>query len=228
MPAPPAREPARHQDAPDTVDAIGPLHVSPDGRWIAYESRAQGPSKIWVADPDTGTARQVTTGSADDILPAWSRDGRSIYFASTMSGPYQIWTVPATGGTPVQITQKGGSCAAESPDSKTIYYTAGGYPAVLRKTSIHGHEESDVAEGVPGICCFAIVPEGVFYLSAPTADGGGAGLRFLRFAPGAMPPQVSFTADVHRFLSSSADGRFLFYSQTDRRESDLMAIDKPF
>lgn len=35
---------------------------------------------------------------------------------------------------------------------------------------------------------------------------------------------ILFGADVHRFLSTSFDGGFLLYSQTDRRESDLMFI----
>lgn len=42
-----------------------------------------------------------------------------------------------------------------------------------------------------------------------------------------MPP-IPFSADVHRFLSTSFDGKFLFYSQTDRRESDLMLVDRTY
>lgn len=200
---------------------------SPDGKSIAYESRAQGASKIWIVNPDSGIARQLTTGPADDILPAWSRDSRRIYFASTLSGRFQIWTVPASGGTPVQITRNGGSCGAESPDSQALYFTAGRYPDTVRKIGLKDQAESEVISGLPGLCSFTVTESGIFYVGAPGVEGG-ASLNFQAFGATQKAVSISIGADIHRFLSGSPDGRFLFYSQTDRRESDLMLVDRAY
>jgi eukaryotic-like serine/threonine-protein kinase len=57
---------------------------SPDGRWVAYASRDQGPFGIYVQPfPATGTRYQLPnlTGSAQSILPVWSPDGTALYFA---------------------------------------------------------------------------------------------------------------------------------------------------
>jgi hypothetical protein len=51
---------------------------SPDGHWVAYESRDADKFLIFVQPfPPTGTKYQVVDGG---ILPAWSRDGRELFY----------------------------------------------------------------------------------------------------------------------------------------------------
>ena len=45
---------------------------SPDGKRIAYSLEVKGFKKIFVQEIDTGKSSQVTTGSYDDIQPAWA------------------------------------------------------------------------------------------------------------------------------------------------------------
>ncbi|MBX3174468.1 MAG: serine/threonine-protein kinase [Gemmatimonadaceae bacterium] len=54
--------------------------ISPDGRWIAYESDETGRQEIFVRPfPETRENKvQVSVDGA--ITPAWSRDGRELYF----------------------------------------------------------------------------------------------------------------------------------------------------
>jgi Tol biopolymer transport system component len=53
--------------------------VSPDGRWIAYESNESGRNEIYVQSfPTAGTKYQVSTGGAQGAL--WSPDGRELFF----------------------------------------------------------------------------------------------------------------------------------------------------
>ncbi|MDW8356194.1 MAG: winged helix-turn-helix domain-containing protein [Bryobacterales bacterium] len=100
---------------------------SPDGRWIAFDSRDHeggpdgGPS-IWVIAANGGAARRLVRlpGAA---APSWSNDGAWIYFSSTASGRAEIWRVPAAGGTPQQITRNGGFESGESPDGRFLYFT---------------------------------------------------------------------------------------------------------
>jgi len=54
--------------------------LSPDGRWIAYESNESSRSEIYVrpADPARTGRWQVSTSGGRE--PKWSRDGRTLYF----------------------------------------------------------------------------------------------------------------------------------------------------
>jgi serine/threonine protein kinase len=55
--------------------------VSPNGRWIAYHSNANGRFQIYVQSvPRLGTEWQVTTSGGS--RPRWRRDGRELYYVS--------------------------------------------------------------------------------------------------------------------------------------------------
>ncbi len=52
--------------------------ISPDGRWIAYGTTADGPARILLQPfPDGGPPLTVTTGGTG---PMWSPDGRTLYY----------------------------------------------------------------------------------------------------------------------------------------------------
>ncbi|HET8623619.1 MAG TPA: hypothetical protein VFM14_08655, partial [Gemmatimonadales bacterium] len=96
---------------------------------------------LWLFDLATRQAAQITTGSYDDALPAWSPDGQTIAFASKR-GPdpdrnddWNVYTVPpAAGAEPVRVTSyegndgdaTWGSLPAWSPDAKRIAYLRAG------------------------------------------------------------------------------------------------------
>ena len=72
----------------------GNAEVSPDGRWLAYDSDESGQFEVYVRPyPDTDRARwQVSVGGGKQ--PLWSRDGRELFyrdFAGT------LLSVPVTG-----------------------------------------------------------------------------------------------------------------------------------
>lgn len=52
--------------------------VSPDGKYVAYESSASGMFEVEVASIQTGARVQVSVGGG--TWPAWSRDGRQLFF----------------------------------------------------------------------------------------------------------------------------------------------------
>ena len=55
--------------------------VSPDGRWIAYQSNESGSPEIYVVSyPDLRGKKRVSSGGGDE--PKWSPDGRRLYFKS--------------------------------------------------------------------------------------------------------------------------------------------------
>ncbi len=59
--------------------SIRSLRVSPDGRWLAYESSAAGPFHVYVTSiSGKGERLQVSPKSVG--VPRWSHDGRQLFF----------------------------------------------------------------------------------------------------------------------------------------------------
>lgn len=61
--------------------------ISPDGRWLAYQSDVTGTYEVYVrqmTDGRAGPAVKVTTGHG--MTPRWSRDGGTLSFASAPQG----------------------------------------------------------------------------------------------------------------------------------------------
>jgi TolB protein len=94
---------------------------SPDGRLIAFASRRNGHSHIYVMRVDGTQVRQVTRGKSDDDGPAWSPDQRRIAF----SRDRHLLVVGSAGGPVRSLTRGLGGEAANpawSPDGKLIAY----------------------------------------------------------------------------------------------------------
>ena len=70
--------------------------VSPNGRWLAYETDETGRNEIFVRPfPDVASARARISQSGGQE-PAWSRDGRTLYFRSGA----EIMSVDVGAGSP--------------------------------------------------------------------------------------------------------------------------------
>ena len=93
---------------------------SPDGRLIAFASRRDGPSHIYVMRPNGGGVRRITSGPANDDRPSWAPDGRRIAIAREGA----LFVIPSRGGTARRIAAGPGSAGnpAWSPDGKLIAY----------------------------------------------------------------------------------------------------------
>ena len=56
-------------------------HISPDGKWIAFEATVSSRREIFVAAfPGPGPRQQISNGGGAE--PLWSRDGRELFFQS--------------------------------------------------------------------------------------------------------------------------------------------------
>ncbi|MEO7366941.1 MAG: hypothetical protein ABIZ36_03230, partial [Gemmatimonadaceae bacterium] len=80
--------------------------ISPDGRWLAYDSNINGNQDIFKMPVAGGEAQQLTHNGVDNFSPAWSRDGTQIAFHSLVKGNRDIYVMDAEGGsvTPVVAT----------------------------------------------------------------------------------------------------------------------------
>ena len=64
--------------------------VSPDGRWLAYQSDESGQHEIYVRPfPEVDTGRwQISTGGGTS--PLWGRDGRELFYYVDGEGPTDV------------------------------------------------------------------------------------------------------------------------------------------
>jgi Tol biopolymer transport system component len=90
----------------DTVSAEGYGAVSPDGKWLAYQSDESGTNQIYVQpfDPSSSdTKRRWQVSSAGGYVPRWRGDGGEIFY---MAKDGALMAVPTeAGGTEFQAGQ---------------------------------------------------------------------------------------------------------------------------
>ena len=75
-------------------------HVSPDGRWIAFNSNESGRWEVYVASfPDFTRKRQISTDGG--VQPLWRRNGQELFYLDPRghlmmvpSGPNADFGVP--------------------------------------------------------------------------------------------------------------------------------------
>ena len=75
--------------------------LSPDGRWIAYDSLASEKTQardIFVIATDGSREVGVVQHPATDSVPIWSPDGSQILFLSDRTGQFSLWSAPFTKG----------------------------------------------------------------------------------------------------------------------------------
>ena len=108
-----------------TIEEMG---LSPDGRWLYFDSDRSGNADIYRMPVGGGEPEQLTTDPADDFSPAVSPDGRWVAFHSLRFGTRDIFVMPAEGGAAQRVTDDPGEerNPAWSPDGQSLSYGLGG------------------------------------------------------------------------------------------------------
>jgi serine/threonine-protein kinase len=89
----PANQPA---EATLLLNASTYPAISPNGRWIAFESTVSGRPEIYVERfPELGERRQISTDGGR--IPLWSPDGRELYFSAYTT--QEMFAVAVSAGT---------------------------------------------------------------------------------------------------------------------------------
>ncbi len=103
-------------------DPKGPSEpsVSPDGKFVYFESVRSGLSHIWRVNADGTDLKQFTSGDFANLSPTVSPDGRWVYFLSWRTGLQLLWKMPTEGGEAIQVTDKPTGRVAFSPDGKFV------------------------------------------------------------------------------------------------------------
>ena len=98
--------------------------VSPDGRWLAFDSDRGGVHQIYRMPLRGGEAEQLTSGAEPAFVPHFSPDGRELAFHAFKDGTRQIFVIPAEGGPSSQVTSGSDHNWAPrwSPDGRTLSF----------------------------------------------------------------------------------------------------------
>ena len=201
--------------------AMGSPRWSPDSQTIVFDRYENGHSMIYSVSAEGGKPRRLTDDRYRDTRPSISRDGKWVYFNSNRGGGTDIWRVPTGGGTAEQITHNSGNEPFESSDGTLLYYTnnqglwsqplAGGDPKLVLNENV--------------MMLYAVAGRSIYYgVRNPPAlrvlrTDTGRKFEYTRF------PKPTIGLDGGTVFSVSADERTIFFSQTDRLESDLMLVE---
>src|SRR5262249_40201578 len=85
--------------------------LSPDGRWVAYQSNESGQPLVYVRPFPNANAGKWQISTSGGLKPAWSRTGREVFFvdlnAHTLMGVPVQTTPTFSAGTPVKLVDAG-------------------------------------------------------------------------------------------------------------------------
>ena len=199
---------------------------SPDNLWIAFDSKGGGGSPaVWVVPSAGGAPRAVVKDQFENLVPSWSRDGKWLYFGSPRSGKDQVWKVPVDGGNPVQVTRDGGFAALESVDGAKLYFAKSRYDnPELWQMPVGGGTETPLPGALRPRSWAAWSPtsRGIFFSPAEDSSGGTS-IDFYDFQT-RLVRQISLLERNPFWLSASADGKEVFFDQTERDESSIVLV----
>ena len=111
------------RSTPTPLDVQTPAW-SPDGRKLAFVSRRDGNSEIYVINADGSGQENLTQHPARDSHPSWSRDGRKLAFVSRRDGNSEIYVMNADGSGLRNVTRTPSNDLgpAWSPDGRAIAF----------------------------------------------------------------------------------------------------------
>ena len=203
------------------------MSVSPDGKWIAFDSDRDGRQHVYKAPITGGEPTPLTSGNTDDFMPVWSPDGKELAYYAFDSTGRSIHIVSADGGSPQRVSEwpPQQRFPSWSNDGKSIVFSSNGEGSsqLYVTTRIRGAwaRPQQITSNVGGTARWSPTARTIAYLRDDgiwTADAdGGVPRQVLR-----IDPRLRASLGVAEW---SADGQMLFYKWFDeRRHMTIRAI----
>jgi Tol biopolymer transport system component/DNA-binding SARP family transcriptional activator len=104
--------------------SIEGLALSPDGRWLAFDSDRGGHQAIYRIPLSGGDPQLLSADSGDDFMPAWSPDGRELAYYGFRNGHRRLFVMPVDGGSPSAVARDSGNqrYPGWSPDGRHLVF----------------------------------------------------------------------------------------------------------
>lgn len=151
--------------------------VSRDGRFLVFASTQHSTSPdLYIKSVDSRVVTQLTSDSAQDVMPKFSPDGSTVAFASNRSGNWDIYVMPVAGGNAVRLTDSPGHelHPSWSPDGSQL--------AFCRLGEVSGQWElwmtSAMNSGIAHFLGYGLFPE--WCPRSGSAPGAGDKILFQR------------------------------------------------
>ena len=83
--------------------------ISPDGRWLAYDSNDSGPAQIFVRPFPNTTEGKTQVSTRGGSRPLWARNGRELFYLAPDGTLMSVSVAPGaawSAGTPTRVVQK--------------------------------------------------------------------------------------------------------------------------
>ncbi|MHC5354062.1 S41 family peptidase [Myroides sp. LJL115] len=98
--------------------------VSPDGKWLAFNSNQYGNNDVFVMPLPQGPIQQLTFHQANDQLESWSWDSNSLYFTSNLDKNFASYKVDIEGTTPTALFENyfnNTNAMVETPSKELLF-----------------------------------------------------------------------------------------------------------
>lgn len=196
----------------------------PRSKKLAFVAEFYGNPDIFITDINGAKPRQLTKQSSREIRPFWSRDGRWVYFGSNRNQEWQIWKIPSAGGKAVQVTRSGGYRPVVSRDGRTLFFETWDedHYAIWTRNFRDGEEKELIRLDSGFFDGWVLTPKGILFTTRDTDRVLEFG--FYDFETKEIRDLFKHVRPGFRF-SASPDGEHLFFSQSDRDESDIVLLD---
>jgi Tol biopolymer transport system component len=200
--------------------SIEGLALSPDGRWLAFDSDRGGHQAIYRIPLSGGEPQLLSGDSSDDFMPAWSPDGRELAYYGFRNGRRRLFVMPVDGGSAGAVARDSGNqrYPGWSPDGRHLVFhsdrtgrfelyvverdTAGHWAAPRQLTTDGGQD----ARWSPDGGSIVYVRNTGLWIIAP--DGGAPRLLVDAGDSGARPEPL--------LAQWAPDGRTVYYKALDR------------
>ncbi len=125
MPAHPPVTTAAATRVTGANENIENFSLSPDDKWLLYDSDLSGNMDIFRLSLAGGQTEQLTTDPSDDFAPEESPDGKEVAFHSWRSGSRDVFVMRLDGGGVQQVTHtpRQEALPVWSPDGNALAFT---------------------------------------------------------------------------------------------------------